>query len=393
MAKTVQSRATLGIKARVSAPTPHLLHVFSTFVPAGPEMRTVHMIGAFGGAYRHSIVAIDGRTDARERLAKNAPVRILESPPKAGSIATIRRLRAMIRAERPDLVLSYNWGAFDAVLAAKSLGFAHSIHHEDGFNADEAVEFKKRRVLARRWFLPGVRRVIVPSKRLLGIATETWKLAPSLVQYIPNGIRLDRFAAHDGRPELRDALKIPRTALVVGYVGHLRPEKNPLRLLKACARVDREIDMHVLVLGDGPERAAMEELASKTASLYGRVHFAGHQPETRDYYRAMDVFAISSDTEQMPVALLEAMASALPVVSTDVGDVRDMLPKAQDEFVVPLGEHETAWPLAEKLTEMLRDTPKRTDLGAQNRREVERRFTFDAMLAAYHDAYAAAMRA
>ena len=365
--------------------------MFSTFVPAGPEMRTVNMIAAFAGEFRHSIVAIDGRTDARERLAKDAPVRILESPPKAGSLATIRRLRALIRAERPSLVLSYNWGAFDAVLAARSLGFAHSIHHEDGFNADEAVEFKRRRVLARRWFLPGVRRVIVPSKRLLGIATDVWKLAPSTVQYIPNGIRLERFAARDGRAELRDALKIPRSALVVGYVGHLRPEKNPLRLLKACARIDPEIDTHVLILGDGPERAAMEELAAKTASLYGRVHFAGHQPETREYYRAMDVFAISSDTEQMPIALLEAMASSLPVVSTDVGDVRDMLPEAQGEFVVPLGEHETAWPLAEKLTEMLRDASRRTDLGAQNRCEVERRLTFDAMLRAYRDVYESAM--
>jgi glycosyltransferase involved in cell wall biosynthesis len=179
---------------------------------------------------------------------------------------------------------------------------------------------------------------------------------------------------------------------VVGYVGHLRPEKNPLRLLKACARVDPEIDMHVLVLGDGPERAGMEDLASKTASLYGRVHFAGHQKETRDHYRAMDVFAISSDTEQMPVALLEAMASALPVVSTDVGDVRDMLPREQGPYVVPLSEHETAWPLAEKLTEILRDADLRAELGAKNRKAVEARFTFEAMLGAYRGAYEAAMR-
>jgi glycosyltransferase involved in cell wall biosynthesis len=377
---------------RMTAGPPHILHVFSTFAPAGPEMRTVNLIGALGREYRHSIVAMDGRTDARERLSRDVSVEILESPPKAGSLATIRRLRALIARSRPDLLCSYNWGAFDAVFAARSLGFAHTIHHEDGFNADEAAEFKRRRVLARRWFLPRVRRVIVPSKRLLGIATSVWKLAPDHVRYVPNGIRLDRFAARDGRPELRDALAIPRGALVVGYVGHLRPEKNPLRLLKACARVDRELDMHVLILGDGPERAAMEDLAAKTASLYGRVHFAGHQSETRDYYRAMDVFAISSDTEQMPVALLEAMASSLPVVSTDVGDVRDMLPAAQGEFVVPLAEHETAWPLAEKITEMLRDPASRAALGAANRSQVERRFTFDAMLASYRANYEDAMR-
>jgi glycosyltransferase involved in cell wall biosynthesis len=107
----------------------------------------------------------------------------------------------------------------------------------------------------------------------------------------------------------------------------------------------------------------------------------------------MDVFCLSSDTEQMPVALLEAMGSALPVVSTEVGDVRSILPEAQGDFVVTVGERETVWPLAEKLTEMLSDPEGRARLGAGNRSRVHERFTFEAMRTAYLEVYRGALEA
>ncbi|HEV8114196.1 MAG TPA: glycosyltransferase [Planctomycetota bacterium] len=371
----------------MSGPVPHFLHVFSTFVPAGPETRAVRLIEAFGGAFRHSIVSMDGRTDARALLPEGADVRILESPPKAGSIATVRRLRDLLRAEQPDLLLSYNWGAFDAVMAARTLKLRRVVHHEDGFNPDEVLEFKQRRVLARRLVLPGVHRVVVPSKKLERIAVDTWRLANDRVRWIPNGIHAERFEARDGRPELRDALGIPRAAPLVGFVGHLRPEKNPLRLLRACARIDPALGMHVLIVGEGEERAGLEALVGKTPSLFGRVHFAGYVADPRDHYRAMDVYCLSSDTEQMPVALLEAMASGLAVVSTDVGDVRAILPDEQSPYVVPIEERESAWPIAEKLTVLVAGSRERERLGALNRTRVHERFTFEGMLAAYLDVY------
>ena len=106
---------------------PHLLHVFSTFVPAGPEMRTVRLVNALGGDFRHSILAVDGRTDAREFLDADAPARILESLPRAGTPRTVRALRELLKRERPDLVLSYNWGAFDSVFATRLSGLARRL--------------------------------------------------------------------------------------------------------------------------------------------------------------------------------------------------------------------------------------------------------------------------
>ncbi len=354
-------------------------------------MRTVNLIHGLPREYRHTIVAMDGRTQARERLDPGAPVVFLDSPPKAGSLATVRRMRALLRQQQADLVCSYNFGAFDTVMAARTLGLKHVLHHEDGFNADESQEYKRRREFLRRWFLPGVARLIVPSQNLERLAHERWKLPADKLRCIPNGIRLERFRARDGNPELRAALGIPGAAPLIGFVGHLRPEKNPARLFKAAARVERELGMHLLVLGEGPERAALEALAAGSPALFGRVHFVGHQSDPVPYFRAMDLFALSSDTEQMPVALLEAMACALPVVATDVGDVRAMLPAEQGAFVLPLEAHETAWPLAEKLNALLADGARRAELGALNRARVAEHYAFEAMLAAYRAEYERAL--
>ena len=342
---------------------PHLLHVFSNFVPTGPELRTVELIGAFGRDFRHSILSMDGRTEAAGRLPPDVDVRILPAPPKAGSLATTRRLRKLLGDEKPDLVLTYGWGAFDTLLAARSLGFRKLIHHEEGFNEDEAEQFKRRRIWARRLVLPGAAAVVVPSLRLQNIAVDLWKLRPERVRLIPNGIRLDCFQPGQTREG------------VVGTVGSLRAVKNHARLLEAVARVP---DVHLLLVGDGEERPALERRAAEP-DLAGRVRFAGYQDSPASFYQAMDVFALSSDSEQMPVALLEAMASGLPVVSTEVGDVRMMLPPEQAPFVGP--------DLAAGIAELARDPGLRKRLGALNRKRVEERYSFEAMCAAYRGMY------
>lgn len=365
---------------------PHLLHVFPNFVPTGPELRTVELIGAFGRALRHSIVSMDGRTGAAERLPPDVDVRILPSPPKAGSLATARRLRRLLRAERPDLVLTYNWGAFDMLLAARSAGFRRVIHHEEGFNEDEAESFKRRRIWARRLALPGAAAVVVPSERLRRVAVELWRLPPERVRLIPNGIRLDRFTPADGNPELRARLGIPAQALVVGTVGSLRPVKNHARLLEAVAQAGATVkDLHILLVGDGEERPALESRAAEP-DLAGRVCFAGYQEAPAPFYRAMDLFALSSDSEQMPVALLEAMASSLPVASTDVGDVRAMLPPEQARFLLP-PDPDTAAGLAGRITDLARLPHLRQELGALNRKRTEARYSFEVLCVSYRKLY------
>lgn len=365
---------------------PHLLHVFSTFVPAGPEMRTVRLINAFGDRYRHSILAIDGRTDAASELSPEVDARVLPCLPRAGTPKTVLALRRLLRAGRPDLVISYNWGAFDSVFATRLLGWgARHLHHEDGFNMDEAVAFKGRRIWARRLLLPSVGHVIVPSNVLLRIALERWRLDPQRARLVPNGIDLASFAPRDGAPELRAQLGIPPDAPVVGFVGHLRPVKNPVRLVRAFAELRYDPAPRLVMLGEGEERAAIER-AARGLGVTERVHLVGHQADTPPWYRLTDVFALSSDSEQMPVALLEAMASSLPVASTDVGDVGLMLAEGQAAHVVPLARADEGG-LRDALQALVDDAALRGRLGAANRARTEERYSFEAMLAAYRELY------
>ena len=364
---------------------PHLLHVFSTFVPAGPELRTVALIEALGDEFCHSILAVDGRTEAAARLSPDAPVRVLESLPRTGTTRGVWALRGLFDALAPDAVLTYNWGAFDGVLAARSQGRA-TLHHEDGFGPDETRAFKRRRELARRWVLPGTERVIVPSRVLRSIALERWGLAAEQVALVPNGVRIEDFESTDSNAALRAELGIPPSAPVAGLVGHLRPEKNPSRFLEACAGVDPALGLVAVVVGDGPERGRLEELA-RAPALAGRVHLVGHRDDLARWYRLMDLFVLSSDTEQLPVTLLEAMASSLPAVATDVGDVRSVLGAEQEPWVVPLTGAETTAALSRALAELAADPHLRDRLGRTNRSKAESEYDFQTMLAAYRGLY------
>ena len=363
-------------------PRPHLLHVFSTFVAAGPQVRTVGLIERFGDAFRHTLVAMDGRVDAAELLPPGA-LEVVEPPPRAGSLKTLPAMRKRIRAVAPDAVLTYNFGAMDAALAARTLGLP-LVHHEDGFLPDEADRQLKRRGMYRRVALSGARAVVVISENLQRIALEQWRLRPALVHFIPNGIDVRRFEPRDGNPALRAELGLPADALVVGAVGHLRVEKNLPRLIEALALCADE-RLHLLALGDGPERGAIEA-AAEAHGLRGRVHLVGHRADPRPYYRAMDVFASASDTEQMPISLLEAMASALPAAATDVGDVRAMLPEEQRHLVTPT----EAPALAAALGTLAGDPGLRAELGRANRARAEERFDRDAMTRTYQELYASA---
>jgi len=369
------------------AVSPRILHVFSTFAPGGPQVRTARLLPELDPTWKHAVLALDGCTDARTLLDPALQVEILEPPPRAGTVRTTRRLRRLLGELRPDLCLTYNWGALDALLAARLAGLRAVVHHEDGFRPDEVAGFKRRRIWARRLLLPGTRAVVVPSFRLEAIARELWRLPAERVVRIPNGIRVDDFPVRDGNLTRRAELGIPPSATVVWSVGHLRPEKNPVRLVEALAGTGA----HLLMLGDGPERARVEGRA-RELGLEARVHLTGHRAAPQEDYSAMDVFALSSDTEQMPVALLEAMACALPVASTDVGDVRRILPPAQAAFVVPLGP-EAGSALGRALAELEREPARRRALGAENRLHVEREYSFQRMLDTYRHTYRAALGA
>ena len=143
------------MKRRAPAPRLRVLHLHSAFDAGGKEMRSVQLINAFGPELAHSIVsAVPGALGAAGAIDPAIPVDYPDFPALAGKPFP-RRLQRLAQAMSGyDLVLTYNWGAMDAVLAhtafAEVLNLPPLVHHEDGFNQDEATRLKWHRNLYRR---------------------------------------------------------------------------------------------------------------------------------------------------------------------------------------------------------------------------------------------------
>lgn len=352
----------------------HLLHVFSTFGRGGPQVRAAQLMARMPVAWRHSVVAMDGDTGCRDQVGGEVAVEVLE-PPRGRGWRVARSMGLLMRDRSFDLVLTYNWGAIETVLGARWCGQA-VVHHEDGFGVEERVRRLRRRSWARRWLLGRCAAVIVPSATLLGIAGSEWGLRKNL-HHLPNGVDLERF---------RPAGERGAGPVVVGHVGQLRREKNQALLLTAVAQMSEACTVEVV--GDGPERLALESLTEELG-LSGRVSFRGVLGDPAERYRQWDIFALSSHTEQMPLSVLEAMASGLPVVSTRVGDVPEMLGAAARDFLV----EPDAKALAGALDRLIADAELRAEVGNSNRRRCADRYELEASLARYLAVYQGALGA
>jgi glycosyltransferase involved in cell wall biosynthesis len=228
----------------------------------------------------------------------------------------------------------------------------------------------------RRWALARCAKVVVPSQKLVELARNVWRLPAERIAFIANGVDIDRFADPP-----RDAIPgfVRRTKeLVIGTVAPLRPEKNVARLLRVFATLDGQPAARLVIAGDGSEGAKLNRLAVELG-IADRVIFTGRvAPET--VLGSFDVFALSSDTEQMPNTLLEAMAAGRAVASVDVGDVKSMLCRENAEFVVP---RDDAAAFTAAMTALLRDPAKRAELGRCNRERAVAAFSQQRMFEAY----------
>jgi glycosyltransferase involved in cell wall biosynthesis len=312
----------------------HLIHVFPSFVMGGSQARLVRLINHFDDRYSHSIVSISGDYSALDLIEKRSRVRRLPFvfSGKKSLVNSLKCYRAVLREQRPDVLLTYNWGSIDWAISSLSLNSNHVVV-EDGFGPEEAVTRFKRRSFVRGLVIRlNKSRVVVPSMTLSSIALSEWRVPPGRIFYIPNGVDPIRYksACERGRPSV---YSVDPKEIVIGTLAGLRPEKRLDLLIEAVAVIRQSHDVRLVIAGSGP---LDEELKSLCRSKgYDRwVNFLGFSANPETVLSEFDIFALSSMTEQLPISMIEAMMSSLPVVSMDVGDVRASLPPEQGQWVI-----------------------------------------------------------
>lgn len=367
---------------------PRVLHLHSTFSAGGKEVRCARLMNAWGPRLDHTIVSAEPQAMAAAALiGPHVPVAYPQDfPPLTGTPAPWR-LAGLARAMRGyDLVCTYNWGAMDAVMAHRLFAPAYRlpplVHHEDGFNEDEAERLDPRRNLYRRAALGRAAALVVPSTELETIACEVWHQPEGRVRRIPNGIDTAAFAAAPDPAAL--PIRKGEGEFWVGTLAGLRPVKRLPDLVAAFENLPA--NWHLVICGEGPERGAI--LAEAEAlGIAPRIHLPGNVDPAR-VVGLFDIFALSSASEQFPLSVVEAMAAGLPVAAPDVGDIRHILAPDNAALLTPPGELQD---LAETLVTLAADPARRAALGTANAARARALFDIAAMRAAYEAVYAGAM--
>jgi glycosyltransferase involved in cell wall biosynthesis len=327
-----------------------------------------------------------GQLSARSAIDRGIKVDFPADAPSLTGRPGLARLFRLSRYMRGfDLVLTYNWGAFDAVMARYLFRGPPLIHHEDGFNEDETEGLKTSRNLYRRLGLSAAYKLVVPSQRLETIARTVWAQPGERVERIPNGIPVDRYA---GGPEqgVIPGLETREAEVLIGTVAGLRAIKNLPRLVRAFAGM-RFKNARLVIVGKGPESERILAEA-RALGVAHRVLLPGFLPDPARYIGRFSVFALSSDSEQFPISLVEAMAAGLPVVATNVGDIAAMVAPDNLPLVVQAGD-EAAFSRA--LDSLAERPDLREAIGRANRARAEAEYDERGMIERYASLYGEAI--
>lgn len=367
-----------------------ILHLHSGFSAGGKELRAARLMNAFGPAVKHTVVSAQpGAYGAAIALDPGLTVDYPQDFPGLQGRPEPLRLLRLARALRGfDLILTYNWGAMDAVLAHRlygaALGLPPLVHHEDGFNEDEASGLKPRRNWFRRVALARASALVVPSRRLEAIALEAWHQPCSRLRLIINGINVAAYRETPPADAVPGLVKAPGEKWV-GTLAGLRAVKNLPRLVRVFAALPE--DWHLVILGEGPERGAIEAAAA-ACGVAARVHLPGFVADPSRVAGLFDIFALSSDSEQFPISVVEAMAAGKAVASPAVGDVAAMVSDANRAFITAAGDEAA---LADSLARLAADEALRSAAGMANRVRALADYDEGAMIRAYCETYARAM--
>jgi glycosyltransferase involved in cell wall biosynthesis len=256
---------------------------------------------------------------------------------------------------------------------------AACVHTKHGANAMPA----RRRVLARA-AARFCRAYVAVSETTAAEAARDRDVGGEKLSTIENGIDLTRFAPSAAtRADMRAALGLSPDAYVVGTVGRLVREKRQLALVQAMAPL-LSPKVRLVIVGEGAERAAVERARDALGERAAFVSLLGARADAPRIYAALDLFALSSDSEGLPLVVIEAMASGLPVVSTAVGGIPAAVVDGVTGALVPAGDVDA---LSRRLGELAASPALGVRWGAEGRRRALARYSAERMVDDYLRVY------
>ncbi|WP_437586197.1 glycosyltransferase [Sorangium sp. So ce1000] len=362
-----------------------IAHVLNSFQVGGAEQVVVDLAGLQRAAgHEVMVVGIATNPDGpRAAQLRERDVAVHMLPKRSGfDILLPGKLAAFFAKHGVSIVHSHNQQPLVYATAAGRLHRVPVCHTLHGAMFDQG-----RRAWLRHMAAKLADAHVAVSQPTADFMLKHNEVPSSKLHVILNGIDLSRFRPDTAaRHRIRAELGIPRDAWVAGAVGRLSQVKNHALLLRAAAAgilSGDSDDARLLLVGDGPEAASLRALA-EGLGISDRVIFAGERHDVPRLLSASDVFVLSSKSEGLPLSMVEAMTTGLPVVSTAVGGIPALIADGETGFLVP-SEDEGA--LAAKLAALKGDPTLSEAMGKRGRKLALRRYSAERMMASYMDIY------
>lgn len=370
-------------------PRPLIAHVMYRFDTGGLENGIVNLINHMpADHYRHAVIALTEVTDFRKRIEReDVQFFSLNKAPGHG-IWLFPKLFRLFRQLRPAIVHSRNLAALEAQLPAWVAGVPIRIHGEHGRDVGDLDGSNVTYQRVRRFYRPFVSYYLALSRDLAQYLTSVIRVPQNKVLQVYNGVNSVRF--HSGTADqIADACPFVRPAhWLVGTVGRMQTVKDQPTLARAFIRA-LEIDpslkdrLRLVMVGDGPLRADCQMLL-EGAGIADLAWLPGERNDIPEIMRGLDCFVLPSLAEGISNTILEAMASGLPVIATNVGGNADLVTAGKTGEIIPAANPDA---MAQEILRLAHEPALAKDMGLTGRDLVEKKFSMNAMVAAYQGTY------
>jgi glycosyltransferase involved in cell wall biosynthesis len=352
---------------------------------AGAEMLVSEIVRRAGDLLEPTIFCLDGVGPLGEQLLEDG-YEVIDLGRRPGRDYRVSwRMKKLIQERRIEIVHAHQYTPFFyAALAKMALGGSFRlILTEHGRHFPDLVSSRRR--LVNRWLLGAQADAItgVCQFSLDGLIRNDG-FPRNKARVIENGIVLERYTTARDREAVLRRLGLDPSRRYIGSIARFHPVKDHAMLLNAFARVAAaQDDADLMLVGDGALRGTLMELA-RSLKVESRVHFLGIRSDVPEVLQTLDAFALTSLSEAASLTLLEAMASRVPVVVTQVGGNPELVRDGIDGLHVPRGDAEAT---ARALLRILRDPVSAASMGNSARRRVSDRYQLKNSISQYVELY------
>lgn len=361
----------------------HVVFIVHSFGIGGLENVVANLANRLDPTrFRASIISLTNNLDSCARLTRKDIKCVVIQKRNGNDYLLPFRLAAFLKKEKADVLHTHGWGTFlEGIVAAKLSGVEVIIHAEHG---TDHLEKARRRVAYRMGALV-VQKIVAVCETIRERFIREYHIPEGKFHTIRNGVDTDFFRQDmQLRKSTRRELGYSEHDVVIGTIGRFCAVKDYPMLLRAVALVVQKNSMaHLLMIGDGPDMVDLKRLAEKLG-LEGNIRFLGMRDDRLRLLNAMDVFALTSVSEGLPITLLEAMSVQLPVIATNVGGIHELVTSRNEGVLV---ESQNPHMFANELEQLLLSTDLRIQMGRTGQQRVLSHFSLGSMVHAYEEVY------